>query len=298
MPVIGSGAPSRACGRGAEQGTTVLHLGQDPARDVEQAQQVGVPVLAVDVVQHGARGVARVGGVHFAPGQPPQQKRIDRAECQLAAFRRLARARDLVQQPGELGGREVGVDQEAGALPHQGVVTCGAELAAALGGPPVLPDDRAVHRLAGRPLPQHHGLTLVGDAECGDPLRLEPGFGERLATDRERVPPDGLRVMLHPARARVVLLELALALRDRRARAVEHDRARAGGALIDRQDVMGSGHAPSPRCGDPAGRSLSPRGAGRQRRRAGRRPGAQERGALSPPAPTAARFRSCCRCGR
>ena len=122
----------QGCGRGAEQGAAVLHLRQDRPRNAEEAQQIGVPVLAMDVVQHGARGVARVRGVHRAAREPPQQERIDGAERQLAALGRLARARDLVQQPGELGGREVGVDQEAGALPHQGVVTGGAQLATAL----------------------------------------------------------------------------------------------------------------------------------------------------------------------
>ena len=49
-------------------------------------EQVLVPVLAVDVEEHGARCVGRVGGVDRAAGQAPEQEPVDRAERQLAAL--------------------------------------------------------------------------------------------------------------------------------------------------------------------------------------------------------------------
>ena len=251
---------------GAERRAAVPDLRQNRPWNAQEPEQLVVPVLAMDVVEHRARGVARVGGMHLAAGETPEQERIDGAERQLAALGRLPRARDLVEQPGELGRGEVRIDHQAGARPHQGIVAGGAERAAALGGAPVLPHDRAVHRLTARPLPQHHGLALVGDTERGDVCGLQPRLGQRFATDRDRVLPDGLGIMLDPAGAWVVLRELALALRDRRARPIEHDGARAGGALIDRQDVTRWGHAPPPRDGDPLRSSLSPRSAARQRR--------------------------------
>ena len=205
----------------------------------KKAQQVVVPVLAVDVVEHGAGRVAGIGRVHPASGQPPEQKAVDRAEGELAALGRGARTRHLVEQPGELGRREVGVDHEPGARAHHGLVAVRHQPRAAIGGAPVLPDDGAMHRPARGPLPQHDGLALVGDADRGDRGGVQPGPGERLAADVLRVPPDGLGIVLDPAVLRIVLLELALGAGDRLARPVEHDRPSAGGALIDRQDVFG-----------------------------------------------------------
>ena len=88
MPVIGTGAPNRPGRGGAERRAAVPDLGQDRPRNAQEPQQLVVPVLAVDVEEHGARGVARVGGVHRAAGEPPQQERIDGAERQLAALGR------------------------------------------------------------------------------------------------------------------------------------------------------------------------------------------------------------------
>ena len=78
------------------------------------SQQLLVPVAAVDVEQQGARGVGRVGGVHLAAGQPPEQEAVDRAEGELAGLGRRARAVDVVEQPGDLGGGEIGIEQQAG----------------------------------------------------------------------------------------------------------------------------------------------------------------------------------------
>ena len=60
---------------------------------------------------------------------------------------------------------------------------------------------------------------------------------EHRADDLERVAPDVLGIMLDPAGARIMLRELARLDRQRRAGAVEADRAGGGGALIDRDDV-------------------------------------------------------------
>ena len=117
---------------------------------------------------------------------------------------------DLVEQPGELGRGEVGVDHQASARADQGVVAGRAERAAALGGAPVLPHDRAVHRPAARPLPQHHGLALVGDADRRDLARAEPVSA---SASRQTASVSCQMVSgscsTQPG-ARVVLLELAL----------------------------------------------------------------------------------------
>ena len=71
----------------------------------------------------------------------------------------------------------------------------------------------------------------------------EAGLRQRLARGRELALPDLARVVLDPAGLRVDLAELALRHRDDAAVAVEDDAARAGGALVEGEEVAGSGHA-------------------------------------------------------
>src|SRR3546814_2669028 len=56
--------------------------------------------------------------MHPAAGQPPQQEAVDGAEGELATLGALPCARHVVEQPGDLGAGEVGVEQQAGALAH------------------------------------------------------------------------------------------------------------------------------------------------------------------------------------
>ena len=56
------------------------------------AAQLFVPLAAADIEQQRARGIAGVGRVHLAAGQPPQQKRIDGAEGEPARLAAAARA--------------------------------------------------------------------------------------------------------------------------------------------------------------------------------------------------------------
>ena len=109
---------------------------------------------------------------------------------------------------------------EAGALADQVLVARGAQLVAARGRAPVLPDERAVDGLAGRPVPDDDRLALVGDADRAQLAR--PRRRRRRAPRRRRAGdvPDLGRVVLDPAGPREVLRELAV----RRGR----DRARRG----------------------------------------------------------------------
>src|SRR3546814_16613528 len=95
---------------------------------------------------------------------------VDGAEGELAALGTLARVRHGVEQPGDLGAGEVGVEQQAGALPHQVFGTLGTQLLAESGGAAVLPDDRLVDGRTGLAVPDHRRLALVGDADGGDQI--------------------------------------------------------------------------------------------------------------------------------
>jgi hypothetical protein len=109
---------------------------------------------------------------------------VDRAERQLAALGAVARPFDVVEQPRELGAGEVGVEHEARARADHVLGAVGAELRADGRRAPVLPDDRAVERLARLAVPEHRGLALVRDPDRRDVLRPQRGARERL--DRRR----------------------------------------------------------------------------------------------------------------
>src|SRR5581483_12254642 len=116
----------------------------------------------------------------------------------------------VLEEPGDLGRGEVGIEQQAGLGGDGALVALRLERAAPVGGAAVLPDDRAVDGPAGAPVPDDAGLALVGDAEGGDIARLEPRSGEGLAGGLQSRAPDVLRIVLHPAGSRIVLGELAL----------------------------------------------------------------------------------------
>ena len=68
----------------------------------------------IDIEQQRARGIGGVGCVHLAAGQPPEQKTVDGAESEPAGLGERARAFHMLEQPGDLGGGEIGIEQQAG----------------------------------------------------------------------------------------------------------------------------------------------------------------------------------------
>ena len=57
-----------------------------------------------------------IGDVAFAAGQIPDQPAIDGAEGELAGFGAWPRTLHIVENPGDFGAGEVGVDQQPGLL--------------------------------------------------------------------------------------------------------------------------------------------------------------------------------------
>jgi len=182
--------------------------------------------------------------VALAAGQVPDQEGIDRAERQLAGLGLGPRAVDRIQDPGELGAGEIGVEQQAGLLGDHRLVALGLEAGAQLGGAAVLPDDGAVNRLAGLAVPNDHGLALVGDADGGDVAGRQAGIRQR---DPHRVlggAPQIAGRVLDPAGAGEVLFELLLSDALDGELPVEDDGAGRGRPLVDGEHV--AGHAVSP----------------------------------------------------
>jgi hypothetical protein len=92
-------------------------------------------------------------------------------------------------------------------------------------------------RLARAPVPQQRGLALVGDADGADVGGRQPGLGDGFLRGGQLRGPNLHRVVLDPAGLRKVLRQLALRHRDDAALRIEDDAARAGGALVQREDV-------------------------------------------------------------
>src|SRR3546814_10228583 len=90
-------------------------------------------------------------------------------------------------------------------------------------------------RPAGRAVPQHAGLALVGDSDRRQPVAADPRAGKRDMHAVAHILPDFRRVMLHPARTREDLLVLLLGHGDDRRLFVEHTATRLGGVLVDRR---------------------------------------------------------------
>ena len=226
----------------AEIAPELARAGDDPRErslgDPEQLEQLAVPVAGVEVEQHRAAGVRRIGD--RLAGELVRQPRIDRAEHRPAVPGAFAEPVDVRQQPLDLGGAEVRIEHQAGALADERLVALLAQLGAPGGGAPVLPDDRAVQRLAGLGIPDEHRLPLAGETDGLQIARAQAGIVDRLAGDRVGHLPDLLRVVLDPARAGEVLGELAVAAPDRLAVGVEDEAGRAGRALVDREDHAGS----------------------------------------------------------
>ena len=63
--------------------------------------------------------------MHLAAGEPPQQVAIDGAEHQFAALGALARAGDVVENPGHFGAGEIGIDDQAGFCRDRRLVAFG-----------------------------------------------------------------------------------------------------------------------------------------------------------------------------
>ncbi|KAG1249744.1 hypothetical protein G6F65_019013 [Rhizopus arrhizus] len=165
-------AHDRAAGR---------NLRQHGARDLQERQDFVVPVLRVQVEQHRARRIAGVRAVYGAARQLPDQPGVHRAERQFAAFGHLARARHVVQQPGQLGTRKVRVQHQAGPRLQEVGVTVAAQLITHRRGAAVLPDDRAGKRTARGAFPDQRGFALVGDADGGHVGRGRSRVAQRFA---------------------------------------------------------------------------------------------------------------------
>ena len=85
----------------------------------------------------------------------PEEEAVDGPEGQVAALGSRAGAGDVVEEPGDLGRREIGVEQQARCARDTSVSPPSRlEVGAERRGAAILPDDRVADRPAGRPAPR------------------------------------------------------------------------------------------------------------------------------------------------
>ena len=214
-------------------------------RDVEEAEEVFVPMVLDDVVEQGAAGVGAIGEVALAVGEIPEEPGVDGTEGELAVEGVGAGSWNVREDPGDLGGGEVGVEQETGLIANRFFGAVCGELLAEWGAAAVLPDDGVVDRLAGGAVPDEGGLALVGDADGDDVAGQEPGFAKDFDGCGELRGEDVVGIVFDAAGVGVDLRELMLGHADDGAIVREEKGSRAGGSLIEGEDVR---HGVYPEC--------------------------------------------------
>jgi len=194
-----------------EVARAVADLGQQSRRHSKKRAQLRVPVESVDVEEQGAAGVAGLSEVLSAASQPSHQPRIDGPEGQRSNLRSALDLGVGLQQPAQLGGREVGVEEQAGAVANHRLKAVVLEATADVDAAPALPHDRRGDRPQGGAVPHHEGLTLVGDPDPGQ-RQARWLAGEDLGGAVQHRLPDLLGIVLDPARLGEMLGDLAVCL--------------------------------------------------------------------------------------
>ena len=123
--------------------------------------------------------------MNFAACEHPHKPCVYSSEPESASFGLLSCTRYVLEYPVDLGGAEVGVDDESclaadgvneSFLPFKSVteIRC----------PSVLPYDCVVYRFACLCIPDDGGLTLVCDADACDVAAVDADRGYRFSDDR------------------------------------------------------------------------------------------------------------------
>src|SRR5205085_3369249 len=125
-------------------------FGQQRLRHAENPAKLGVPSLLADIVQRSPAGIGDVRRVDVPARQAPQKEAVDRPASELATSGALARSSDIVEDPRDLGCGKIGVEKKPRSVAYQIFDAVAFQSRALACSSPVLPDDCAVHRLAGR----------------------------------------------------------------------------------------------------------------------------------------------------
>ena len=160
-------------------------------RHAEQVAEIAHPSCASRISSSSVRA-ALVASVacSLAAGQPPEQEAVDRAESEPAGSARR-RARRRRGRAARRSWSPRNKDRAAARCAPRSRRSWPAspQRRAGVGGAPVLPDDGVVDGPAGRAVPDHRGLALIGDADARRCLRRRrPPWPWRRARSRPSSP--------------------------------------------------------------------------------------------------------------
>ena len=216
---------------------TPANLGHHGTRNVEERQQVVIPIERMDIKECGTAGVGVVGAKDLAAGEVVDEPGVDGAKHEVARRRALARAVDVVENPLHLGGREIRIEREPRAGAHQLFCALLDQLVNQRRGAAALPYDGVIDGLAAYAVPHHRGLALVGDADGGDAVGMDATLKLDLHHDRDLAGEDRHGVLLYPTGARKTGFDAAARLGDDATVLVDNGREYRGGAAVERHDV-------------------------------------------------------------
>jgi hypothetical protein len=241
----GHGAPQHPGVGETEIRGRVPDLGKTGHGHIEEFAQGLIPPASANVVQRGAAGVRGVGQMRPAAGEPPDQETVHRPESDVPRSGGIARTRHAIQDPGNLGGRKIRVQQQAGLLREFRPRAAAIEVPAPVGGAAVLPHDGVEQRHAVALVPENRGFALIGDADGGDAGPQLVQSAQHLSGRRKHRGPNHFGVVLHPAGRRVNLLEGLLFGGNRLAGGGErHCPARTGSLINCEQHIIGHRRSP------------------------------------------------------
>ena len=177
-------------------------------------------------------------------GEVPDEPGVDGTEEELAFVSKFLCFRDVVQDPADLGGGEIGVDNQAGLFFDHLRVAFRLQLLCVVSGTAALPDNGVVDGTAGLFVPEDGGFALVGDTDCGDVFRVDISLTEDGGNTLKLRHKDVFRSVLDPACMGIDLLEFSLGFCDDLAIGVKNDRSGTGSTLIQSHNIFGHSKLP------------------------------------------------------
>ena len=175
----------------------------------------------------------------YAPAaQSPQDETVNCSERQLALVGFGPGTVNIVQNPGDLGRREIRIEAQTRFVLHDLLCTLRFQGLAEWRSTSILPDNCIVYAASAFAVPDQCRFTLIADADAADVGSLRAGRRHRLPRNGLHRGPDFLRIVLDPARSRIVLRKFLLRTRhDARFMIIDHSAA-AAGSLVDCEQIF------------------------------------------------------------
>ena len=146
--------------------------------------------------------------------------------------RPLAGSFHMIQNPGNLGGGKIRVNQQPRGRLHTLLVSLLFQFHTQGRGSTILPNNGFVYRPAGITLPYNGGFPLIGNADTGNLRGTELGIFQGLPAHRQGGFPDFLNIVLDPTIIWKKLGKFSLRRGYNGSPLIEDDRPGAGGSLV------------------------------------------------------------------